>query len=329
MVTLFENVRNKIGNGCQNAGAQAIVDYANETILMFPYASVEQHWRCLLMDGTLLLATEKFLQSPTDDLVREVIRIVDTGVVVSGAPGENRRAHADAILDALQTWLSDRHPVGPLPEPIVLSTPVPAIADKHAVPRWPAPPGFTAFSDTVANDAVPRILPQGVIDHWPARSHWPSLEYLLKLAGDRVVPVEIGSKYTDAAWQQKMICLREFVCDYVLKAEPAYLAQHDLFSQIPRLLSDIDVPEYCYCSPEPTEVYTPPDQELILNAWFGPQNTISPLHHDPYHNLLAQVVGRKYIRLYPPGAHVYPLDGIMANTSQVNMGTMHSLFFVC
>jgi lysine-specific demethylase 8 len=209
--------------------------------------------------------------------------------------------------------------------------------------------------------AKPLVL-TGIITNWPALNTWNSVAFWLErtLGGRRLVPIEVGRSYTDDGWGQKIVPFREFLHDYILgKSEPqqpqecsnimlsgtneerptGYLAQHDLFHQIPLLCSDIAAPDYCYLDAPPPRDGTPvanklskgskkqsskpscrpykaasqqsqgdidgsneddAPNELHTNMWFGPAWTISPLHHDPYHNILCQVVGKKYVRLYSP-----------------------------
>lgn len=102
---------------------------------------------------------------------------------------------------------------------------------------------------------------------------------------------------------------RDFLDRFILAAdddreEVGYLAQHDLFGQIEALRRDFAVPDFCYCdvSDDKTNKSDEMEQseaEVHQNVWFGGR-TLSPLHHDPYHNILCQVHGTKYIRLYSP-----------------------------
>lgn len=156
----------------------------------------------------------------------------------------------------------------------------------------------------------------GNMEHWPALNKWKDLNYLVKLAGARLVPVEIGSSYADADWSQKLITLEEFINTHVVQEgeKPTYLAQHQLFNQIPELKDDIRVPDYCYLSDID-------GVEPDINAWLGPKGTVSPTHYDPKNNFLAQVVGSKYIILYDPkwSEYLYPYDDkFLKNTAQVD-----------
>eukprot|EP00892_Ulva_mutabilis_P009038 jgi/Ulvmu1/6506/UM003_0139.1 len=91
-----------------------------------------------------------------------------------------------------------------------------------------------------------------------------------------------------------------------------YMAQHPLFEQVPALRCDIMVPEYCALG----------DGDIkSINAWIGPAGTVTPLHTDPHHNLFVQVVGCKYIQIYPPEdtPFMYPHEaGLTTNSSRVD-----------
>ncbi|CAA6675080.1 unnamed protein product [Spirodela intermedia] len=161
------------------------------------------------------------------------------------------------------------------------------------------------------------VIITGCIDHWPARTKWKDIRYLKQVAGDRTVPVEVGKNYLSDEWKQELITFSEFL-ERILssescKANLTYLAQHPLFEQVQELRNDIMVPDYCF---------TGGGEIQSINAWFGPAGTVTPLHHDPHHNLLAQVVGRKYVRLYPASisAELYPYtETMLSNSSQVDL----------
>ncbi|KAK9892683.1 hypothetical protein WA026_021536 [Henosepilachna vigintioctopunctata] len=166
-------------------------------------------------------------------------------------------------------------------------------------------PSIELFNNIYFSSQRPVKL-RGCIDHWPALKKWNNVDYILDTAGDRTVPVEIGTQYVDENWSQKLMTVREFVENYYVTEEGSigYLAQHNLFDQIPELRSDIYIPEYCSLSRDYDNSCDPD-----INCWFGPAGTVSSLHYDPKNNLLAQVYGIKQVLLFAPHdtQNLYPI----------------------
>ncbi|XP_054164243.1 lysine-specific demethylase 8-like [Oppia nitens] len=178
---------------------------------------------------------------------------------------------------------------------------------------------FNTFCDQYLRPKLPVIVTDCMSD-WPAMScrKW-SIDYIKRVAGYRTVPIEIGNKYTDEEWSQKLMTINDFIDKFIMNSwcKPVgYLAQHNLFDQIEELMADISIPDFCSIT----------DEECVdvdINAWFGPKGTVSPLHYDPKDNIFAQMMGQKYIRLYSyetPREDIYPNDcRLLCNTSQVDL----------
>lgn len=186
-------------------------------------------------------------------------------------------------------------------------------------------PSIQFFKENHFDPGIPIILTD-CMSQWPASTKWQQPSYLLHVAGHRIVPIEIGKNYTADNWSQDLVKFKDFFRRQFLSDSNEattshhveYLAQHNLFDQIPELRADIIIPEYC-CVSNQTEVHSEPD----IKAWLGPKDTISPLHYDIKHNLLCQVFGHKQIILAAPKdtENVYPFAGdMLGNTSQIDAG---------
>eukprot|EP00501_MAST-03F_sp_TOSAG23-6_P000847 GSMAST32.ASY1.ANO1.879.1 assembled CDS len=128
---------------------------------------------------------------------------------------------------------------------------------------------ISEFKENFMKSTTPVII-TGSLSEWPAlktgsKHLWSDASYLKKVAGDRIVPVEVCNKadntqtYLSNSWAQKVMTLSDFITNHVIPSEScgrfskcsidntqcAYLAQHPLFDQIPFLKEDIIQPSLC------------------------------------------------------------------------------------
>ena len=322
-----------------------VLELAHQKLHSWPYRNVPACWRRMHEEASLQLAlsilrtqaesmrmhfeTEDGNEDPT--WLTQLVATLDMALQLTGAPG--RAQVFEKIFRELHELVPDLSSTDQPPDFSV--TPPTELETQRLIPRHSSTPDLEEFQAHLDENNTPIII-KGALEHWPACTKWTSPSYWsnITLGGRRLVPVEFGAQYTEEGWSQRIIPFREFLSTYLLAEsnETGYLAQYDLFAQIPALRSDVQVPDYCYCSPPrpkssngDVEIATEANEPL-MNLWLGPAGTKTPLHTDPYSNILAQVMGYKYVRLYAPTetAKLYSMGiddkGVdMSNTSSVDV----------
>jgi len=144
------------------------------------------------------------------------------------------------------------------------------------------------------------VVLEGLMTNWKAMTKWTP-DYLKAASGNEMVEVMMGrDKNPKYEMEYEAHSRKMKFADYVnlvasgKETNDYYLVARSNFFQAPvgkPLLPDIEpFPEYLLTSP--------PGYGALF--WFGPKGTVTPLHHDLINIFMAQVRGRKHVKLISP-----------------------------
>ena len=143
------------------------------------------------------------------------------------------------------------------------------------------------------------VIITGMLDHYAARTKW-TLDYFAEHFSERMVEVQFG-RDADPQYELNSIAHKrqlkfgeyvELVRNSGSSNDFYMTANNDSKNQaaLKELWDDVGaLPEYLDDDPTRRGFF-----------WFGPAGTITPLHHDLTNNFMAQIMGRKRVRLVAP-----------------------------
>jgi ribosomal protein L16 Arg81 hydroxylase len=246
---------------------------------------IDAEWKRWIAENTLLGA-------PVDDLVRILI---ENGF--------------DASHSKLEVEACKNHPY------IIAAT---ALSKKMKKTDWVLhtsrmlreahSPEIAEYSDSIDTDLFFKqfyalnkpLIVRNAVKHWPAVKQW-NAEYLIEKAG--ACDVQIQSRRTQnlnyeiqASQHRQVTRFDDFVKQvfFGVESNDIYMtAQNGDINgnALANLWPDL--------APLPAILNDATDVHRMF-FWIGPRGTVTPLHHDLTNNLMAQVVGRKLVKLIAP-----------------------------
>ena len=142
------------------------------------------------------------------------------------------------------------------------------------------------------------VIIAGAFDSWPARTLW-NFDYFRARCGDCEVEVQLG-RNADPNYEinqpnlKRIMPFREYV-DLVEKSG----ATNDFYMTANNTSQNRESLAALWADTPTIHEYLDPASADTGFFWFGPAGTQTPFHHDLTNNFMAQVMGRKRVKLVP------------------------------
>ncbi|WP_433331929.1 cupin-like domain-containing protein [Spirillospora sp. CA-294931] len=142
------------------------------------------------------------------------------------------------------------------------------------------------------------VIITGMLKSWPALTKW-NFDYLRERCGDREVEVQFGRE-SDENYEingPKHKRLMKFG-DYVDMVEKAGTT-NDFYMTANNASRNREALDVLWNDIETVGEYLDPGSAEKGFFWLGPGGTKTPYHHDLTNNFMAQVIGRKHVKMVP------------------------------